>query len=59
MGALSEQELVDLMSLFGYKTPSAGLLPTGDEIPWWPIAFGLAGLLALLALLILEKKRRA
>ena len=59
LGALTEQELEELMSLFGYKTPSAGLLPTGDEVPWWPIAFGLAGLLALLALLILERKRRA
>ena len=59
LGALTEEELEDLMSLFGYKPASSGLLPTGDDIPLWPIAFGAVGLLALAVLLILERKRKA
>ena len=58
LGAMTEQELEDLMSLFGYKAPHTGLLPTGDDLPLWPIAFAAAGLLALAAAVVLGLKRR-
>ncbi len=58
LGAMTEQELEDLMSLFGYKAPHTGLLPTGDDLPLWPIAFAAAGLLALAAAVVLGRKRR-
>ena len=56
---LGEQELEELFDLFGYGTPLWGeLMPTGDETPAWPFAFAGAGLMALLAVLFIGKKRR-
>ena len=57
-GTLSEQELEKLMSLFDYKAPHAGLLPTGERTPWWVFLSGTVGLMALMALAILEKRQR-
>jgi len=57
--ALTEQELEELFDLFGYGTPLWGeLRDTGDETPAWPFAFAGAGLMALLAVLFIGKKRR-
>ena len=56
---MDEAELEELFDLFGYGTPLWGMLGTGDETPVWPFAFGGIGALALIALAILKKKRRA
>jgi len=55
----TEQELEDLFDLFGYGTPLWGeLRDTGDETPAWPYAFAGIGLMALIALLVIEGKKR-
>jgi len=54
---MSDEELEELFDLFGYNTPLAAILPTGDETPVYPFVFGGIGLLAI-ALLILGRKRR-
>ena len=57
-GQLTEAELEELYDVFGYGTPLWGILPTGDETPAWPYAFAAAGALALLALVLMKRKRR-
>ena len=55
----NEEELEELIDLFDYGTPLwGGLLGTGDETPTYPYVFGGAGALALLALLLIGRKRR-
>ena len=59
LGARSAENLEELLVLFDYSTPLFGdLLQTGDEMPVYPIVFGGAGALALLALLVTGRRRR-
>ena len=54
-----EEELEDLLDIFDYGVPLwGGLLGTGDEIPVYPFAFGGLGLLALVAYLLYNRKRK-
>jgi hypothetical protein len=56
---LREEELDELLDLFEYETPLwGGLLGTGDDTPVWPYAFAGAGVLALAALAVLDRRRR-
>ena len=57
-GGYTEAELEEQYSMFGYDTPKAGMLNTGDETPAWPWAFGGAGALALIALALLGRKKK-
>lgn len=55
----SEEELEELLDLFGYGTPLfGGLLGTGDETPVYPYVFGGVGALAVIALVVLGLKRK-
>lgn len=58
----SEEELEELIDLFGYGTPLyGGLLGTGDETPAYPYVFagiGVAAVIALAALGIARRKKR-
>ena len=56
---VTEGQFEDMFNLFDYDTPLWGMLGTGDETPAWPYAFAGAGALALIALAILKKKRKA
>lgn len=57
---LTVEELDELTDLFDYDTPLWGtLLGTGDETPVWPYAFAGIGALALIALLAMNRRRRA
>lgn len=53
-GGRTEAELEEQYDMFGYNTPRAGLLNTGDETPAWPLAFALA----LIALAVMGRKRK-
>ena len=55
---MSEEELEELIELFDYDTPLFGMMGTGDETPLYPFIFGGAGALALVAVLVLGKKRK-
>ena len=56
----NEESLEDLLMLFDYSTPLWGeLLTTGEETPAYPYVFGAVGLLALIGLLALNRRRRA
>ena len=55
---LSEPELEELFDMFEYNTPLWGMMGTGDETPFWPMAFAAAGALALVTVFILTRKRR-
>ena len=61
----TEEDLEELIELFGYDSPLWGeqLLPTGDELPPYVIAFGGVGAAALIALILLtvlnKRKQRA
>ena len=53
------EELEGLIELFGYGTPLwGGLLQTGDQMPVYPFVFGGCGIVALLVLVILERRKR-
>ena len=59
----SEEDMEDLLDLFGYDTPLFGeLLGTGDITPLYPFIFGGVGGLALITLVVLlvvgKKKRK-
>jgi hypothetical protein len=51
----TEEDLEELIELFGYDSPLWGeqLLPTGDDIPPYVLAFGGVGLTALIALIVI------
>ena len=59
---LNVEDLEDLVELFDYDTPLWGRpLKTGDELPIYPIVFGgigTAALIALIVLIVLNKKRK-
>lgn len=56
---LTDEELEKLLDLWGYRSPSSGmLLATGDEIPWWVFAACGAGILAIALLLATRKRKR-
>ena len=48
----------ELFDVFDYDTPLWGMMGTGDETPFWPMAFAAAGALALVTVFILTRKRR-
>ena len=53
----AEEELEELIDLFGYETPLfSNLLETGDETPLYPLIFTFAGCLTLLLFFIINKK---
>ena len=55
----TEEDLEELLDLFGYGTPLFGeLLKTGDEVPVYPFVFGGIGLVAVVLLLVLGRKRK-
>ena len=57
---MTEEELEELFDLFGYGTPLWGeLLGTGDETPLAPWLFAGLGILALAALMLTGRRRRA
>jgi hypothetical protein len=54
----TEEELEELLDIWGYETPLYGaLLPTGDEIPIWVWGAGGIGSLSALLALFLKKKK--
>lgn len=54
-----EEELEELLEIFDYGVPLwGGLLGTGDEVPAYPFVFGGAGLIALVAYLMVNRKRK-
>ena len=56
---LTEEEMEDLIDLFGYGTPLwGGLLGTGDITPLYPFIFGGIGLIAVIALVLVGRKKR-
>ena len=55
----TEEELEEMFDLFDYETPLWGaLLQTGDDIPAYPFVFGGIGLAALLALALLNRRKK-
>jgi hypothetical protein len=53
----SEEELEELIEIFDYEVPLWGeLLGTGDEIPMYTYVFGLIGLMALAAYVLLNRR---
>ena len=58
-GAPTEEQLEDLVEMDDYQTPLWGdLLQTGDDLPLYPFVFGGLGVLSLLALLVLDLRKR-
>ena len=58
-GRLRVEELEELLTIFDYGVPLwGGLLGTGDEIPAYPFVLSGMGLLALVAYLALNHKRK-
>ena len=56
-GEFTEEELEDLLDIWGYETPLYGMLQTGDEVPIWVwSASGIGSLSALLAIFLKKKK---
>ena len=54
----TEEELEELLELYDYDSPLFGMLQTGDDTPAYPFVFGGIGLAALLALLLLGRKKK-
>jgi len=53
----TDEELEELLDIWGYETPLYGILQTGDEVPIWVWgASGIGSLSALLAILLKKKK---
>ena len=56
---MTDEELAELIELFDYLTPLFGmLLATGLEIPAYPFIFGGIGGIALIALIVLSRKKK-
>ena len=56
---LTEEELEELLDLFGYGTPLFGRpLGTGDDTPIYPFVFAGIGVIAVLILLVFGRKRK-
>jgi len=54
-----EEELEELLTIFDYGVPLwGGLLGTGDEVPVYPFVFAGIGIAALVAFVVLNRKRR-
>ena len=50
----------ELLDLFEYPTPLWGeLMPTGDDTPIYPFIFGGIGVVAIVLLLVLGRRRRS
>ena len=59
LGYPSEESLENLIFLLDYGTPLwGGLLGTGDETPMYPYIFSAIGAAALIALLVLNRKKK-
>ena len=57
--AYTEEELEELLDLFDYDTPLwGGLLGTGDDLPIYPFVFGAIGALAVILLVVTDRRRR-
>lgn len=55
----TEEELEGLIDIFDYGVPLWGmLLPTGDITPYYPVILGGIGVAALVALIVLNRKKR-
>ena len=55
----TEEEMTEMIDMLDYGTPLWGmLLGTGDETPIYPYVFGGVGVLAVIALLVFDRKRR-
>ena len=56
---LTEEEMEDLLDLFGYGTPLFGRpLGTGDDTPIYPFIFAGIGVIAVVILLVFGRKRK-
>ena len=55
---MTDEELEDLFDMFGYGTPLFGILGTGDITPLYPYIFGGVGAIAVIAAVMLGKRRR-
>ena len=56
---LTEEELEGLIDIFDYGVPLwGGLLQTGDLTPLYPVLLGIAGVGAMIALIIVNRKKR-
>ena len=55
---MTEPELEELFDMFEYDTPLWGMMGTGDETPFWPVAFAAAGILALITLALAGKRKK-
>ena len=55
---MTEEELEELLELLDYGTPLWGMLGTGDETPAYPFVFGGIGALAVVAYILVQRKRR-
>lgn len=59
IGEPSEEELEELIDLFDYGIPLWGeLLRTGDELPAYPFVFGGIAILAVILLIVINRKKK-
>ena len=54
----TEEELEELVDLFDYDTPLFGMMKTGEETPMWPFISAAVGLLAILTLILMGRKKK-
>ena len=56
---LTEEEFEEMIDLFGYGVPLWGMLMgTGDETPVWPWIFAGIGVIALILIPIIGRRRK-
>ncbi len=55
---MGEEEFDDLLDILDYGTPLFGMMGTGDEIPAYPFVFGGIGALAVVAYILVKRRKR-